>query len=128
MKLKATVAVIGLVLAGDAFAEQQSVTIQIEAGAPAECSDFTKSTGGSWTPTKIHHHFVGWLFGHHRRRAGVFFAGDTIRLRCRYRHGAEPEVRQTLMARGEARPLPQLGFGAVGFPTRRSLESLVMTK
>ena len=52
MKLKATVTVIGLVLAGDAFAEQQSVTIQIEAGAPAECSDFTKSTGGSWTPTK----------------------------------------------------------------------------
>jgi hypothetical protein len=37
MRLKATVAVIGILVAGEASAQQpQTVTIQTEAGAPAE--------------------------------------------------------------------------------------------
>src|SRR5215471_1391357 len=52
MELKATVAMIGLVLGGDAFAQQEPVTIQTEAGAAAECSDFKKEADGAWTPNK----------------------------------------------------------------------------
>jgi hypothetical protein len=53
MRLKATVAVIGILLAREASAQQQrTVTMQTEAGAPAECSDFQKNPNGSWTPTK----------------------------------------------------------------------------
>jgi hypothetical protein len=58
--VKAGLAVFGILVAGNASAQrqQQAVTIQIESNtiqtpnAPAECTDFKKGPGGSWTPLK----------------------------------------------------------------------------